>query len=49
MRRAFEKWGRPPYPKEFSVYLEETRRLCPSTITMEKYLRGEGYASKILA
>jgi hypothetical protein len=27
MRRAFERYGRPPYPREFTEYMEETRRL----------------------
>jgi hypothetical protein len=49
MRRAFEKHGRPPYPEEYQTAVEETRRLCQGGTTMERFLEGQGYASRPLA
>jgi len=39
MRRAFELYGRPPYPPQFATYLDETRRLWPHAMTMERFLQ----------
>ncbi len=39
MRRAFERHGRPPYQPEIAGYVEAMRRLWPTTMTMETFLR----------
>jgi uncharacterized protein YbjT (DUF2867 family) len=41
MRRAFEQYGRPPYPPQIAMYMEDTRRLWPDAMTMERFLRHE--------
>ena len=39
MRRGFERYGRPPYPPEVPRYIDETRRIWPETMTVERFLR----------
>jgi hypothetical protein len=39
MRRGFERYGRLPYPPEVSAYIDQTRRLWPETMTLERFLR----------
>jgi uncharacterized protein YbjT (DUF2867 family) len=39
MRRLFERYGRPPYPPQFATYMNDTRRLWPDAMTMERFLR----------
>jgi hypothetical protein len=39
MRRLFEHYGRPPYPPEVAIYVDDTRRLWPQVMTMERFLR----------
>ncbi|RPI51772.1 MAG: NmrA/HSCARG family protein [Acidobacteria bacterium] len=39
MRRSFERYGRAPYPPEVSAYIDQTRRLWPETMTLERFLR----------
>jgi len=39
MRRLFEQYGRPPYPPQFAAYMNDTRRLWPDAMTMERFLR----------
>jgi hypothetical protein len=46
MRRHFEALGRPPYPPPFAEYMTETRRLYPAALTMETYLRQQGYGKE---
>ncbi|MCC6668028.1 MAG: NmrA/HSCARG family protein [Polyangiaceae bacterium] len=48
MRRAFEKYGRPPYPGLYADAMAETLRWVPDVTTLEKFLEREGYASKAL-
>lgn len=48
MRVAFEKWGRPPYPKEIEETMANCRRLHPEMLSVERYLESRGYAVKSL-
>lgn len=48
MRVAFEKWGRPPYPKEVEEEMANCRRLHPEMLSVEQYLKSRGYAVKSL-
>jgi hypothetical protein len=39
MRRMFERYGRPPYPSEVATFIDETRRLSPNVMTVERFLQ----------
>jgi uncharacterized protein YbjT (DUF2867 family) len=48
MRVAFEKWGRPPYPKEILEAMSECKRMHPDVLSVEQYLKAQGYQTKPL-
>jgi hypothetical protein len=48
MRIAFEKWGRPPYPKEILEAMSECKRMHPEVFSVEQYLKAQGYQTKPL-
>lgn len=48
MRVAFEKAGRPPYPKEVADAIRTCLEVNPRMMTVEKYLLFKKYDSKVL-
>lgn len=48
MRVAFEKWGRPPYPKEFDEAIKNCRRIHSHIMSIEQYLKYQEYDVKSL-
>ena len=48
MRVAFEKHGRPPYPKEILDALEQCRKKYPEILTVEQFLKLRGFDTKEL-
>ncbi|MBI4333930.1 MAG: NmrA/HSCARG family protein [Chloroflexi bacterium] len=48
MRVTFEKWGRPPYPKEFPEAQTSCRKMYPKMMSVEDYLRFRGYDTRSL-
>jgi len=48
MRVAFEKSGRPPYPKQLLDALEQCRKRYPEILTAEQFLKLRGFDTKKL-
>ncbi|MEW6142105.1 MAG: NmrA/HSCARG family protein [Chloroflexota bacterium] len=48
MRIGFEKWGRPPYPKELLDAMTNCKRLHPEIMSVERYLKSKEYDVKSL-
>lgn len=48
MRTAFEKYGRPPYPPEVQDVISECKRMHPKLLSIEQYLKAQGYQTKKL-
>lgn len=48
MRLTFEKWGRPPYPKEIGDAINNCRSVYPKIMSLEQYLQYKGYETKNL-
>jgi uncharacterized protein YbjT (DUF2867 family) len=48
MRTAFEKFGRPPYPEILFETIEHCKRMHPSIMSVEQYLKIQGYDRKEL-
>jgi hypothetical protein len=48
MRISFEKNARPPYPKEIEATIQECKRLHPDLLTVEQYLKNQGFDTKTL-
>ncbi len=47
LRKQFEKWGKPPYPKAILDAAEQTRVILPETLTFEQYLMWKGWDKKL--
>jgi uncharacterized protein YbjT (DUF2867 family) len=48
MRSYFEKNGRPPYPKEVDEVIAECKKSHPGLLTMEHFLKRQGFDKKTL-
>lgn len=48
MRSFFEKSGRPPYPQEILNAIEDCKKSYPEILTIERFLKKQGFATKKL-
>jgi hypothetical protein len=49
MRIYFEKNGRPPYPKEVFEVIDQCKKIYPDLLTVEGYLKRQGFDTKPLS